>query len=75
MCTGTAGYGNTTFTIGQSYATEPLMAPIMFNPSADAGKKWSRDGLSPSTIARMYHSSATLLPDGKHHGELAPRLG
>jgi len=62
--TGTAGYGNTSFTIDQSYADQPTLAPIIFNPSAPAGQKWTRDGLSPSTIPRMYHSSATLLPDG-----------
>ena len=62
---GTAGYGNTTFTIGQSYADQPALAPIIYNPNAPAGQKWTRDGLSPSTVPRMYHSSATLMPDGK----------
>ncbi|KAH7920713.1 glyoxal oxidase [Leucogyrophana mollusca] len=62
--TGTAGYGNTTFTIGQSYADQPILAPVIYDPSAPSGKRWSRDGLTPSIIARMYHSSATLLPDG-----------
>ncbi|OJA12656.1 hypothetical protein AZE42_08700 [Rhizopogon vesiculosus] len=61
---GTAGYGNTTFTIGQSYADQPVLAPIIYDPNAPSGQRWSRDGLSPSTIPRMYHSSATLLPDG-----------
>jgi len=61
--TGTAGYGNTSFTIGQSYADQPVLAPIIFNPNASAGQRWTGDGLSPSTIPRMYHSSATLLPD------------
>src|ERR1700685_421691 len=62
---GTAGYGNTSFTIGQSYADQPVLAPIIFNPNASAGQRWTRDGLSPSTIPRMYHSSTTLLPDGR----------
>ena len=62
---GTAGYGNTSFTIGQSYADQPILAPIIFNANAPAGQQWSRDGLSPSTVPRMYHSSVTLLPDGK----------
>lgn len=64
---GTAGYGNTTFTIDQSYADQPNLAPILFNPSAPAGQRWTRDGLSSSTIPRMYHSTATLLPDGKFY--------
>ncbi|KAH7888875.1 glyoxal oxidase [Phlebopus sp. FC_14] len=62
--TGTAGYGNTSFTIGQSYADQPILSPIMYDPSAPAGKRWSREGLNPSTVPRMYHSTATLLPDG-----------
>ncbi|OAX37361.1 glyoxal oxidase [Rhizopogon vinicolor AM-OR11-026] len=61
---GTAGYGNTTFTIGQSYADQPVLTPIIYDPNAPSGQRWSRDGLSPSTVPRMYHSSATLLPDG-----------
>ncbi|KAG1751354.1 glyoxal oxidase, partial [Suillus paluster] len=62
--TGTAGYGNTTFTIGQSYADQPILAPLIYDPRAPASKRWSRYGLSSSSIPRMYHSSATLLPDG-----------
>ncbi|KAL4246190.1 Copper radical oxidase [Abortiporus biennis] len=62
--TGTAGYGYDAWAIGQSYADNPVLDPIIYDPSAPAGKKWSRDGLSPSTIPRMYHSVATLLPDG-----------
>ncbi|EPT04572.1 hypothetical protein FOMPIDRAFT_281602 [Fomitopsis schrenkii] len=62
--TGVAGYGNTTWAIGQSFADNPVLDPIIYDPSAASGKKWSRDGLSASTIPRMYHSSATLLPDG-----------
>lgn len=61
---GTAGYGNTTYTIGQSYADQPILTPVIYDPSAPAGSRWSRDGLNPSNIDRMYHSSATLLPDG-----------
>ncbi|QRW07636.1 glyoxal oxidase [Ceratobasidium sp. AG-Ba] len=45
---GVAGYGN----------------PIIYDPSAPAGSRWSRKGLSDSSVARMYHSTATILPDG-----------
>ncbi|KAG1847941.1 glyoxal oxidase [Suillus tomentosus] len=62
--TGTAGYGNTTFTIGQSYADQPLLTPLVYDPKAPATERWSLDGFSSSIIPRMYHSSATLLPDG-----------
>ncbi|OBZ70682.1 Galactose oxidase [Grifola frondosa] len=62
--TGVAGYGNVSWAIGQSYADNPVLMPAIYDPAAPAGQKWSRDGLSASTIPRMYHSSASLLPDG-----------
>lgn len=62
--TGVAGYGNTTYAIGQSFADQPNLSPIIYDPSAPAGTRWKRDGLKASTIPRMYHSSAVLLPDG-----------
>ncbi|KAF9467368.1 copper radical oxidase [Collybia nuda] len=61
---GTAGYGNQSWAIGQSYADDPAFTPAIYDPSAPAGQRWSRDGLSASTVPRMYHSAATLLPDG-----------
>jgi len=39
--------------------------PVIYDPNAAAGSRWSRDGLNASTVPRMYHSAATLLPDGK----------
>lgn len=62
--TGTAGYGNNNFTIGQSYADQPHFTPLMYDPKAPATKRWSLDGFSSTIIPRMYHSTATLLPDG-----------
>lgn len=61
---GVAGYGTGSNTVGDSYADNPAFQPMIYDPDAPAGKRWSQDGLSPSSIARMYHSSATLLPDG-----------
>lgn len=61
---GVAGYGNVSWAIGQSYADQPIYKPIMYDPSAPAGSRWSRKGLSDSSVARMYHSAATILPDG-----------
>ncbi|KAF8751119.1 hypothetical protein RHS01_08703 [Rhizoctonia solani] len=61
---GVAGYGNVSWAIGQSYADQPIYRPIIYNPDAPAGSRWSREGLSDSTVARMYHSGATILPDG-----------
>ncbi|KAJ2926787.1 hypothetical protein H1R20_g10295, partial [Candolleomyces eurysporus] len=62
--TGTAGYGNTTWAVGQSFADNALLTPILYDPKAPAGSRWSRNGFSASNIPRMYHSSAILLPDG-----------
>lgn len=62
--TGVAGYGNGSNTVGDSYADNAALQPMLYDPDATSGKRWSRDGLSPSTVARMYHSSATLLADG-----------
>jgi hypothetical protein len=62
---GTAGYGNNSWAVGQSYADMPVLTPVLYDPSAAAGSRWSRSGISPSTVPRMYHSSATLLPDGR----------
>lgn len=64
MFPGTAGYGNDSWAIGQSYADNPVTQPLMFDQNAPAGSRWSSDGLQPSTINRMYHSGAILLPDG-----------
>ncbi|KAG9114241.1 hypothetical protein FRC07_007679 [Ceratobasidium sp. 392] len=61
---GVAGYGNVSWAVGQSYADQPVYKPIVYDPNAKAGSRWSRAGLSQSTVARMYHSSATILPDG-----------
>ena len=69
---GTAGYAQVTLTIptladmpfGESLATGPVLQPAIYNPKAPAGKRWSTTGLGSSTIPRLYHSSAVLLPDG-----------
>jgi hypothetical protein len=61
---GVAGFGNDSWAIGHSYADEPITRPIIYDPAAPAGSRWSRDGLSASTVPRVYHSSAILLPDG-----------
>ncbi|KAH9480369.1 Aldehyde oxidase GLOX [Psilocybe cubensis] len=69
---GTAGYSsNGTLTtpdvsqmpFGQSLASGPVGTPAIYDPNAPAGSRWSNEGLSTSSIARLYHSSAILLPD------------
>jgi hypothetical protein len=71
---GTAGYGNNSWATGQSYADDPQLMPLVYNPDAPQGHRWSSEGFSPSDIPRMYHSSATLLPDGEHLPRLLPSL-
>ncbi|KAJ7070506.1 copper radical oxidase variant A [Mycena amicta] len=68
---GTAGYGARNLLTApedmpwhQSFASGPVGTPAMYDPLAPAGKRWSTDGFETSQIARLYHSSAILLPDG-----------
>ncbi|VDB96307.1 unnamed protein product [Peniophora sp. CBMAI 1063] len=68
---GTAGYGTATkvtvqaaMPFGESYAAEPQGQPAIYDPTAAKGSRWSTDGLATSSIPRLYHSSALLLPDG-----------
>jgi len=61
---GTAGYGNSSWALGQSFADGPLLTPALYDPNAADGERWSSEGFSASTVPRMYHSSAVLLPDG-----------
>jgi len=63
---GTAGYGNDSWAIGHSYADSPIYAPLIYDPdpTVPVSHKLSRNGITPSTVLRLYHSSAILLPDG-----------
>jgi len=47
---------------GAGLASGPTLQPAIYDPEAPVGKRWSNDGLEASSIARMYHSSALLLP-------------
>lgn len=68
---GTAGYANQTLYVPsldqmpfyQSLASGPVGTPAIYNPKAPKGSRWSDAGLSSSSIARLYHSTAILLPD------------
>ncbi|KAF9464517.1 copper radical oxidase [Collybia nuda] len=68
---GTAGYADATgltaqasdMPFGQSLASGPVTTPAMYDPNAPKGSRWSNAGLATSNIARLYHSSAILLPD------------
>lgn len=60
---GTAGYGNTSWALGQSFGADPLFAPAYYDPQAAKGSRWSRP-MSNATVPRLYHSVASLLSDG-----------
>ncbi|KAJ7758521.1 glyoxal oxidase [Mycena maculata] len=68
---GTAGYATATgetanfadMPFDMSLASGPVGTPAIYDPDAPAGSRWSNAGLSTSNIARLYHSSALLLPD------------
>lgn len=65
---GTAGYADRTLNtlempLGMSLASEPVGQPALYNPRAPKGQRWSTAGFDTSPIARLYHSSAILLPD------------
>ncbi|KAJ6577589.1 glyoxal oxidase N-terminus-domain-containing protein [Mycena capillaripes] len=67
---GTVGFGMRNFItpegqmpFWQSYASGPVGTPAIYDPEAPVGSCWSSAGLATSKIARLYHSSAILLPD------------
>ncbi|OAV86872.1 hypothetical protein PTTG_01246 [Puccinia triticina 1-1 BBBD Race 1] len=60
---GTAGYGNTSWALGQSFGSNPLHSPAYYNPNAPKGSRWSRPNAN-ATVSRLYHSVASLLADG-----------
>ncbi|KZS88395.1 hypothetical protein SISNIDRAFT_552644 [Sistotremastrum niveocremeum HHB9708] len=61
---GISGYGNVANQIGASNAGNPVFTPVLYSPGAPTGSRFSSHGMPTSNIARLYHSVATLLPDG-----------
>ncbi|KAJ3558500.1 hypothetical protein NM688_g890 [Phlebia brevispora] len=62
--TGISGYGNVVDQVGASNADNPVFTPVLYDPAAPAGQRFSRDGMPTSDIPRLYHSIATLTPSG-----------
>ncbi|KAJ7589706.1 glyoxal oxidase N-terminus-domain-containing protein [Mycena floridula] len=62
--TGVAGYGNVGNQVGQSNADNPAFTPVAYDPAAAAGSRFSSTGIPATTIARLYHSTASLTPNG-----------
>ncbi|UZJ57508.1 hypothetical protein CBS101457_006828 [Exobasidium rhododendri] len=64
--TGVAGYttdpkspGNP---VGYSFGDNPSYKPLIYDPSKPAGSRWKQ--VATQNVGRLYHSTATLLPDG-----------
>ena len=62
--TGIAGYGNVQSQRGYSNADRPTLTPLLYDPTAPVGQRFTSDGMPTSEIPRMYHSVATLTPNG-----------
>jgi hypothetical protein len=61
---GIAGYGNVRDQVGVSNADSPVRTPVLYDPAAPVGKRFVTQGLPESPIPRVYHSTATLTPNG-----------
>lgn len=62
--TGISGYGNVLNQVGTSNADNPVFTPVLYDPSAPVGQRFSSAGMPTSNIPRLYHSVATLTPAG-----------
>lgn len=60
--TGFAGYGLTSDIAGV-HASNPVYNPVLYDPLAASGHRFTV--LPPSNLARVYHSTSYLLPDGR----------
>ncbi|WAR57638.1 hypothetical protein PtB15_8B691 [Puccinia triticina] len=63
--TGAAGYGNLVDKVGNSNADNPNFTPVLYDPTATVGQRFTSQGMPTSTIPRLYHSVATIVPNGK----------
>ncbi|CAK9271437.1 unnamed protein product [Sphagnum jensenii] len=48
---------------GWGFASNPVLNPVLYNPALAPGTRF--DTLRATNIARVYHSTANLLPDGR----------
>jgi len=63
VSSGMAGYGNVGDQVGQSNADNPVLTPWLYTPTAPRGQRFTTN-LAATDIGRLYHSTASLLPDG-----------
>jgi Glyoxal oxidase N-terminus len=61
---GISGYGNVLNQAGMSNAANPVLTPVLYDPVAPPGQRFLSAGMPTSQIPRLYHSVATLTPNG-----------
>lgn len=62
--TGYAALASVGDPIGNSNADHPVLTPVLYDPNAAIGDRFSSEGLPNAEIPRMYHSGITLTPSG-----------
>ncbi|KAK7449323.1 hypothetical protein VKT23_013466 [Stygiomarasmius scandens] len=61
---GYSAYGNVVDPVSNSNADHPNFTPMLYNPDAPVGMRFTREGLPATDIARLYHSTVSLTPNG-----------
>ncbi|KAK7449324.1 hypothetical protein VKT23_013467 [Stygiomarasmius scandens] len=61
---GYAAFGTVVDLVSNSNADHPNFTPLLYDPGAPVGMRFSREGLPATDIARLYHSSTSLTPNG-----------
>ena len=62
--TGFAAIAQVPDAIGNSNSDHAVLTPSLYTPTAPLGERFSNVGMPTSDIARVYHSSITLTPQG-----------
>ncbi|THU86676.1 hypothetical protein K435DRAFT_683195 [Dendrothele bispora CBS 962.96] len=62
--TGFSGYSFGADPIGDSTADHPSFTPVVYDPEAPEGQRFSTSGIPTTNIARLYHSTATMTANG-----------
>ncbi|RPD67533.1 glyoxal oxidase precursor [Lentinus tigrinus ALCF2SS1-6] len=62
--TGFAGFNSVQDLIGNSNADHAVLVPSIYTPDAPLGERIINSGMPSSGIARVYHSTITLTPQG-----------
>lgn len=61
---GFAGISNVPDPVGMSNCDHPALTPSIYTPDAPLGQRVSNEGMPTSNVPRLYHSTATLTPQG-----------